>query len=325
MSRQGAKTPPGGRGVPLRPELSSIEAALDSVLDATALRRLSRLRATVGRGVSGRLGSTPVAGLTQASGIEVESHASYSPGDDLRHLDWNAYARLGELLTRLFRAEREVPVYLFVDFSRSMGVPVADGKLPFACGLAASIAFVATNNHDPARVVALASQRPPSRRFAHRDQLVELAAFLRQIELDGSASLVAGVEATLADVPAGGVAVVLSDFLSPPEELAQVRKALLARRMTTTFVRILGEGERDPGRALVSGRFVDCETGAERRVRLTPANLAAYRRALGRHLTELADGCRRDGVAFVVADTRTPLSEVLFRDLLATGALRILG
>ena len=57
-------------------------------------------------------------------------------GDDLRHLDWNAYGRLDELLIKTFRAEREAPMHIFIDASASMAVPADDGKFAFALGLA---------------------------------------------------------------------------------------------------------------------------------------------------------------------------------------------
>ncbi|MGH7822523.1 MAG: DUF58 domain-containing protein, partial [Candidatus Binatia bacterium] len=83
--------------------------------DPEFFARLDRIRIRFGRAHGRRGGETPVRGLTQDSGIEVESFKSYSPGDDIRYVDWNAVARLDQLLTRRFVAEREIPVHVLLD------------------------------------------------------------------------------------------------------------------------------------------------------------------------------------------------------------------
>src|SRR5207244_4799115 len=97
----------------------------------------------VRRGMGERAGDRRFPGRPQPSGIELEAYSAYAPGDDLRHLDWNAYGRLDTLLVRRFTAEREVLFHLLLDCSASMGVPVRDGKLAAACELALALAAIA--------------------------------------------------------------------------------------------------------------------------------------------------------------------------------------
>ena len=52
--------------------------------------------------------------------IEFADHRPHTAGDDFRHIDWKAYQRLGRLLLRLFDEERDLPIYLMIDASRSM-------------------------------------------------------------------------------------------------------------------------------------------------------------------------------------------------------------
>src|SRR4051794_15388025 len=56
-------------------------------------------------------------------GLEFADHRQYAPGDDFRHIDWKAYKRLNRLLLRLFDEERDLPIYLMIDLSRSMVEP----------------------------------------------------------------------------------------------------------------------------------------------------------------------------------------------------------
>src|SRR5262245_34668213 len=134
---------------------ADIGAALRSISAPQVLRKLDRLRLASQLSVTQRPGNTPVARATQASGLELANHKAYTPGDDLRHLDWNAYGRLDQRVIKTFRAEREAPVHLFIDASASMTVPAADGKLAFAVGIAAGLAYVALRQNNPVRIAFL--------------------------------------------------------------------------------------------------------------------------------------------------------------------------
>src|SRR5262245_29188206 len=76
------------------------------------------------------------------SGIEFSDHREYSAGDDFRYLDWNVYARLGDLLLKRFEEEEDLHVYLMLDCSRSMGFG-SPPKYDLARQLVAALAYVA--------------------------------------------------------------------------------------------------------------------------------------------------------------------------------------
>ena len=94
---------------------------LDEAFSPAVLGALERVRMRARHASGERPGHTPVRGRSDTGGTEVDRHTAYAPGDDLRRIDWAAYARLGELLTRRYVAEREVPVWLVLDSSASMG------------------------------------------------------------------------------------------------------------------------------------------------------------------------------------------------------------
>src|SRR4030095_16605087 len=169
--------------MPPSDSIADVGAALRTVSAPQVLRKLDRLRLSSQLSVTQRPGNTPVARATQASGLELSNHKLYTPGDDLRHLDWNAYGRLDQRVIKTFRAEREAPVHLFIDTSASMGVPAADGKLPFAVGLAAGLAYVALRQNNPVRAILLsgsaASRLSPL--FRHVQRLPELLHFLGSV------------------------------------------------------------------------------------------------------------------------------------------------
>src|SRR5882762_10784720 len=79
--------------------------------------------------------------------VEFADYRNYVVGDDLRHLDWNLYARLDRLFLRLFLEEEDLHVYLLIDNSLSMdfGTP---SKLHLAKQIAAALGFVGLTNLD---------------------------------------------------------------------------------------------------------------------------------------------------------------------------------
>jgi uncharacterized protein (DUF58 family) len=90
------------------------------------------------------------------SSIEFADYRTYAPGDDYRRIDWNAYARLERLFLRLYRAEENLALRVFLDTSTSMawGRP---SKLRLAARLAGALSFVGLRNDDRVTVATLRS------------------------------------------------------------------------------------------------------------------------------------------------------------------------
>src|SRR5215510_4510948 len=84
----------------------------------------------------------------RGTSLEFADYRKYSPGDDLRYLDWGIYARTDRLYVKLFREEVDLFVYLFVDASASMGYPSPARKFERACHVAMALAYVVLANHD---------------------------------------------------------------------------------------------------------------------------------------------------------------------------------
>ncbi|MBI4514735.1 MAG: DUF58 domain-containing protein [Deltaproteobacteria bacterium] len=301
-------------------------APLDQVFTAGFLRKLERLQLRVRQSLATRPGNTPMPRGAQASGLELASHKDYAPGDDLRHLDWNAFGRLDQLLIKTFRAEREAALHLLLDCSASMAAPASDGKFAFASALAAAVAYISLRHNDPVRVVALAGNGRRAFRcspwFRHRDALARLRDYLASLQPAGTTTIAEGVRHYAGQVRVPGVAVLLSDFLLEPAGYESALQALAGRGWTAAALRVLGPAERDPGRLFRRGRLCDSETGAERVITLTAANRARYQAALQHHLDSLRTWCQRHALPFSVVDPSAGLEHALFYNLPAAGIVK---
>ena len=224
-------------------------AGEEDPFDPALFSRLDRMRLRFDRAHGARAGETPVRGLTQESGIEVESFKSYAPGDDIRYVDWNAVGRLDQLLTRRFVAEREIPIHVFLDASASMAVPAADHKFAFAMRLAAALAYVALNSNDPVRIAAtrLGSggvQIVESPLLRHRGRYLRLKEFFQGLSPSGGTALAEGVTRYLERHRERGLAFVLSDFLVPADVYDGVFARLRGRRLEVYAVHVVGPVEQ---------------------------------------------------------------------------------
>src|SRR5213078_5042813 len=133
---------------------SSGLAVSERLLEPQVLRRLEALAVLVRRAVKGQMGGERRS-VSRGRSPEFADFRSYTPGDDYRLIDWNAYARLDRFMLRLFVAEEELPLSLFVDLSGSMdwGSP---NKAVTARRLAGAIAYVALAALDRVRLTVFA-------------------------------------------------------------------------------------------------------------------------------------------------------------------------
>jgi uncharacterized protein (DUF58 family) len=298
---------------------------LTRVFSPAFLHQLDQLRLVLRRSLGTRPGSTPMPTGSQETGMEMSRYASYAPGDELRHLDWNVYGRLDQLLVKRFRAEREAPLHVLIDTSASMASPAEDGKLAFALAVAAALSYISLRRHDPVRFITLGTRERLFRVspwFGHSRRLPQIRTCLAGHRAEGSGSMAEGIRAYLESSRTPGLAVLLSDFLVPPFAYETALDLLRARGFEVAAVRVLGPRERDPGTLRGRVRLHDVESGQDRVVRLTGDHRDAYARALAAHLTRLREWCVARRIVFALGDTARSVDSFLLHDLTVAGLLR---
>ncbi|MDX2169924.1 MAG: DUF58 domain-containing protein [Deltaproteobacteria bacterium] len=304
---------------------ADVAAAVRLASAPPLLRLLDRLRFTGQSSVSQRPGTTPVARATQASGLELAAHKPYTPGDDLRHVDWNALARLDQRVVKTFRAEREAPLHLLLDTSASMGAPTADAKLAFGAALAACCAYIALRHGNPVRAAALTAGNDGSRLsplLRHPHRLPELYGFLAPLSAAGTTRLREGVDAYLRSTQLPGLVIVISDFLVDPSHAERAFDQLRGRGHDVVALRPLGALERDAAHLPRRVRLRDAESGLQRDVELSAAHRARYAAAMAAHVAHLRDWCAGRGIAFAAVDPAAGLSDCLLHALPRAGVLQ---
>ena len=112
-------------------------------LDAAFFDKISRLRLAMGHRASMNLTGNRKS-TQKGSSNEFSDFREYMPGDDIRHIDWNAYGRLDRLYVKEYMEEKEAVVSILIDTSASMEYG-RRRKSALACMLAAAFAYMGRN------------------------------------------------------------------------------------------------------------------------------------------------------------------------------------
>ncbi len=255
------------------------------------------------RGLAGEL-----LGRGTGSSLEFQDRRNYVPGDDLRHLDWRAYARTDQLLVRQYREEIVPRLDVLVDDSRSMALD--DDKARLAVDLAALVALAGREAGLSVRVFALGDAASP----------IELERFAEEgVALSGARALAPSLDEAAPLLRPGAVRVLVSDFLSPHDSRRLVR-TFAARAGAFTCLQILGREDAEPPEG-AAYKLTDAETAATVDLVLDRHVVERYRARLRRLCDALQSECRRAGGNFLSLVARGTLDEHCRERLVPAGIL----
>jgi uncharacterized protein (DUF58 family) len=286
------------------------------LLSPEFLRELEMLRRRLDiQARSGELGER--AAPRRGGSAEFQDHRAYEPGDDPRRIDWLAFARTGQPVTKLFRAEEDAVVRILLDASASQGfgspskheasqrIAAAVGALGLAAGQRAELALSRER----------ADRKDPLERLGRRKRgragTAELVREIAGVSPEGRADLARSVRRVVESSARPGLLVVVSDFLDSGPVTASLGMARAAGH-DVALVQVVDRSELEPD---FEGDFslVDSETGAAVEVTMDAAAIDAYLL----RVTELVEGlrtwARKHGATYVRAMTDEPLLDVLRR------------
>lgn len=283
------------------------------VLAPATVAKLGRLRLAGRRRVEGRY-SGGHASRRYGSSLDFADYREYVAGDDPRHIDVHANARLGKRLVKLYDAEDEAALRVVVDLSGSMGF---DGKLQAACEVAAALSVVATGEGDRVRLVLAGDVPDPGPWFRGGASLPAIDDRLQSSQTGGTADLQAAIRRAIGEGPRGPV-VLVSDLLF--EGWEAVLDDLALGRADTCLVHLLGRGDIDP---VLDGdlRLADAETGAEVEVALSDAARAAHAERVNEWQARVRQSCGSRGIAYARLIAGEPVEHFLLSVLPAAGVL----
>ncbi|HTA94267.1 MAG TPA: DUF58 domain-containing protein [Polyangiaceae bacterium] len=282
------------------------------VRELEALRR--RLQVTVQSGAGGEH-----AARRRGGSAEFQDHRPYAPGDDLRRVDWAAFARTGEPVLKLFRAEEDAVLRLLIDASASLAFG-APQKIEVARRVAAAIGYLGLAGGQRVQVLVARERagqnagRGLERVGVPRRGRDSLAALLRDLSeplASGAADLGRALDTTLQRSARPGLLVVLSDFLDPGPVTGALSRACAAGHQVA-LVQVFAREELEP---TYDGdvSLVDAETGAPIELSMDATAIDAYVTRLAGLIEELRSWARKHRASYVRITNDEPLEGVVRR------------
>lgn len=295
---------------------ASAANSASAFIDPAALMRIKsmQLRArVVVEGFLSGLHRSPYHGFS----VEFTEYRQYSPGDDLRYLDWKLFARSDRYYLKRFEDETNLRSWLLVDLSRSMGFgSLAYDKATYAKTAAATIAYFLALQRDAVGLIsfdaAIKDFLPARFRPGH---LHRLMMSLEHAPAGTATDLAAPLEQVAKTARKRGLVVLLSDLLAPLETLETKLGYLRSRGHEVVVMRVLDPAEVDfPFQE--AALFHDVESGRELYVDPQLAR-ERYRQRFTEHAAGLSRACSKLGIDLMDLVTDRPLELALF-DFLST-------
>jgi uncharacterized protein (DUF58 family) len=280
-------------------------------LDPAVLARISNLdliAKTVVDGFVAGLHRSPDFGFSQ----EFAEYRAYSPGDDLRHVDWNVFARTERAYLKRYRGETNSLLTVLLDASSSMNYSSHSvSKIDYARFVAASLFYLAIQNQrDAAGLIVFDDEVRnyirPSTRYG---QLHRLLSGLEHAEPRARTDFAKPLHHFQQFLRRRGLVLILSDFYEPPENVIRTVEPLRFHGNEVVLFHILDPRELEPqlGEPVV---LVDSETS--QRMEVTPEYAHNdYRQKIGAHLEDLRSRARSAGMDYFLLRTDRPLDSAL--------------
>jgi uncharacterized protein (DUF58 family) len=281
------------------------------LLSSAFLKRIEHLSLRVGRhGTTGFAGEH--ASTRKASSVEFADYRNYRPGDDFRLIDWNVYARLGQLTLRLTEATEATTLHLLLDCSGSMayGIP---SKFRTMQRLAAALGCMALARYDSVVVGLLhGGDAQVLPRLRGKNETGRFLNVLEILQPRGAVDLSAAVH-SYCGVPRRGIAVVISDLMAP----SGTREAVAALRRAGLEPSVLQVLAREECQPKLEGPFdlVDCETGVTLTTAINGEALRAYAERFAAWTADLESACAEQRANFVRVYTDQSLDDLLYSSL----------
>jgi uncharacterized protein (DUF58 family) len=285
---------------------SLIDPAFFSRLESIELRARSLVE-----GSMHGLHRSPYLGLS----VEFASHREYTPGDDLRHLNWKLYARHDRLYIKEYDADANLNLYLLLDASASMTCANAGrSKLHYAASLAAALAHLALKQRDAVGLTvfsdAVTAHLAPR---ARPNQLDELLAAIAAAEIRPATDNDRALHQAAEFATRRGMVVVLGDLFGDLPAIVRGLDHLRYRNHEVIVFHIMDPWERDLS---VDGqiRFRDLESGETLTTR-AEAVREAYLEAVEAWRQEIELECRRRAIDRIELTTQDPPDQALLEYL----------
>ena len=282
-----------------------------SILAAST--NLHLIARTVVEGFVAGLHRSPYHGFS----LEFSEYREYTPGDDIRQVDWKVFGRSDRFYVKKFQGDTNTQVYLLLDTSRSMTFASHEvPKIDYARYLAAALAYLAVRQGDAVGLLSFDSQirrqTPPRSRHGH---LLTLLHHLEMVEPRSETRISEVLEELSRMIRKRSLVVIISDFYADTESLGKSLRFFHHRGNDVLLFHVLDPAELEMPLEGIS-TLEDMETGDQLPFS-SEHSRAAYLEEIGSHIRRLKRECRNVHIEYELMNSKKPLDQALYRYLSA--------
>ena len=244
--------------------------------------------------------------------VEFEEHREYSPGDEIRRIDWKALGKFDRYFIKEYEDETNLRAYLVLDSSASMDY-ASDGitKFDYGCTLTAALAYLILKQQDAAGLVTFSNRIeafvPPK---AKRDYLIQILHALENRGPAGETNVGKILEEVAAQIKRRGLVILVSDLLDEPEEILKGLRLFRFKGNDVIVFHLLDQAELDlpfDGNIL----FEDLEAVNLKVVADPRAIRNTYREVVQEFIGAMRAQCHDNSIDYQLISTSTPLDHAL--------------
>src|SRR5262245_4208166 len=292
------------------------------IFDESTLRKLNQLTLVASRVRSGAMKGERRSSR-RGSSVEFADYRNYAPGDDLRRLDWNIYARLERPFIKLLEEEEDLAVHILVDGSQSMNWGEAEeNKFGYALRLAAGLGAITLSSGDVLSIGLLQSGKVVTEFGPSRGQgsLTRLFRFLEKLEPGGKTDLNRSMRDYSIIPRRAGLVILISDLLAADGYEAGLRQ-LMGRGHEAALIHVLAPDELDPPLA-GDIQLIDIETNHEQDISLDGGLRELYRTRARTWIQSTQTDCRKQGIRYLNVTTNQPWDQTLLLEMRRAGFVK---
>ena len=244
--------------------------------------------------------------------VEFEEHREYSPGDEIRRIDWKALGKFDRYFIKEYEDETNLRAYLLLDASASMNY-ASDGitKFDYACTLTASLAYLILKQQDAAGVVTFSNRIeafvPPR---AKRDYLTQILHALENCGPGGETNVGKILEDIAGQVKRRGLIVLISDLLDEPADILKGLRHFRFKGNDVIVFHLMDPAELSlpfDGNIL----FEDLEALNLQVITDPRAIRTTYQQVVNEFITDMRKQCHDNAIDYQLISTATPLDRAL--------------
>lgn len=295
-----------------------------NIIDDEFISRLETLELWLKTQMKGYFGGNHKA-PSYGSTVEFADYREYTPGDDLRRIDWNLFSRFDKYFIRLFTDERQMHNQILIDSSASMDD--GEGKAEYALKTAAALGYLSVKGMDRTSIKLIQKDAliNVGQKITGKETFYSTISELEELRFFGEAEIGTAIMNNQELGRDDGMTILISDFFTESDWKKAV-DYLLYKKREVLLIQVLTPAEVTPdyyGRLqLVDAESIETDDRKNMRMRITKTEYQAYVHALSDYLEDMEQFCRSRKVGYIRVNTANPIEKELLNHLYETETIR---